>query len=334
MKRRALLLGLAALPAAMAGCASAAPSPLPPPAPPAPLHLDPLAGLFPAGGLDWIASVRPGELLRAQPLGQALSTLLPPENLDRLAAHLGFDPRLADQIVTAGYGASTLYALRVAHDPHEVEARFTERMTGTIERATDGPGVVRLTSTLGTKRRAMAVLEQSVLLFEIGPGDRLRAAVAFAQGKLKKARPALQAEPLAQLARRLGDAPALLLAPASSDSPLKGAHGLIEKAAAAGVAATPSPEGLRLRGLVLGAWDDPPTEALHRLGLTLGDLARSPVGHLIGLGEPLSPWTYGGDRDAIHVEGALDPLRLAQGLRAATSAELNELFPAQPPASK
>ena len=330
VRRRSLLLALVGgalgLPA-LAGCAPARP-PLPPPLPAPPLHLAPVTDLVAAGGLEWLLLARPAELLRASSLGKPLAGLLPAANFDALAGHLGLDVRLADVLVAASYGASSLYLVQGAHDGALVEKQFTEGLTSSPERVIDASNLTRLSGTLGTTRRAMADLEQTVAAFEVGPSGPLRAAAAFAQGKLKRAKPALRAEPLLTLAARLGDAPILFYLPSPASSPWKqGAHGLLGRAVAVGLSATPSPEGLRLRAVALGAWDDPPTEALKRLELTVRDVVQSPLGHLLGLREPLVPFSSGGDRDAIHIEGVVDAEKMTEGLRAATSAELTELFP-------
>jgi len=106
----------------------------------------------------------------------------------------------------------------------------------------------------------------------------------------------------------------------------KGAHGLLERATAIGLAATPSPKGLEVRGLLLGSWDDPPTEALRRLEKTLGDVMASPLAGLTGVREPIVPPSVAGDKEGIRFEMVVDPKRLAEGLRAATEAGLGEIF--------
>jgi hypothetical protein len=324
VRRRALLSGLGAL--SLGGCA-APPQPaipLPPAAPP--LALDPLAGLVAAGGLDWLVSARVAELGRASSLGKPLALILPPANLDLLADHLGFDLRLADELLVAGFGPTTLYLLRVAHDPAIVERLFRERLTGEVERSAEAPNLIRTGGLLGSTHRGLATLEPGVLAFEVGKPGPLRAVVAFALGKLKKARPALDSEPLKTLTTRLGDAPLRFFFPSPAAS-WKGAHGLLDRATAASVAVTPSAQGLQLRALLLGAWDDPPTVALRRLSETAQDIATSPLGRLTGLDHPIERPSLGGDREAIHLEVLVDAMKVAEGLQAATSAELRDLFP-------
>ena len=325
MKRRALLAGVGAS-LFGAGCAPKRPA-LPPPLPPAPLHLAPITDLVAAAGLSWMVIARPAELFRTSSLGPSLSLLLPRENLDRLGLHLGFDVRLADSFVIANFGESTLYLVQIPHDGPGVEKRFLERLTGSVEKSGSGTRTVRIAGNLGAERRAMVDFEQTVIAIETGPSGPLRAAIAFSEGKLKKSKPALHADPLEALARRLGDAPLSVLAPAPGRAPWgRGAHGLLANAIAIGATATPAAEGLQVRGVALGAWDEPPTQALHRLTRTIEDVVTSPLGRLTGLSEPIVPVATGGDRDAIRFEATLDAQKVAGGLRAATTATLGEIF--------
>ena len=321
MKRRGALLALSSL--ALPACASA-PPPLATPLPAPPLHLAPVTDLFAAAGLDWLVMLRPSELART--MAAQIAKVLPAANLDKLAAHLGFDVRLADALVIGGYGETTLYAIQVVHDGRAAEQRFAERLSSDVERATDGR-IRRTSGRIGTVPRAFADLDETVLLYEVGAPGPLKAALAFSQGKLKRAKPALATEPLAELQKRLGDAPVLAMAPRPSRVGwVQGAHGLLSHATSIGGAATPDAEGLRLRGVALGAWDEPPTEALKRLESTVADVARSMLGRLMGLDQPLAVPSFGGDREGIRFEATVDASKLAEGLWAATSAELGELF--------
>ena len=326
MKRRDALFAFSSL--ALPACASV-PPPLPAPLPPAPLHLAPVTDLFASAGLDWLVIVRASEVWRT--MSAPIAKVLPPANLDRLATHLGFDVRLADVLVSAGYGETTLHAVQVAHDGRAAEQRFTERISSAVERVADGARIRRAAGLIGTVPRAMADLDETVLLYEIGPQGPLKAAIAFAQGKLKRAKPALAADPLAGLQKRLGDAPILAMAPRPSRVGwARGAHGLLSHATSIGAAATPEGEGLRIRGVALGAWDEPPTEALKRLEATLADVAGSMLGRLMGLDTPIVAPSFGGDREGIRFEAVVDAGKLAEGLWAATSAELSELFGRRP----
>lgn len=322
MLRRAFFQGcVGAL--ALAACTPAAP-PKPPPREVPRLHLDPLSDLLPAGGLDGLLMLRWGELLRTQ--DAQLRPILSPEGLDALGGYLGFELRLIEELLVATYGATTLYLLRAPHDPQKVERLFRERLTDEQRRSNDGPGVARVTGRIGNVPRGLATLLPDVLAYEIGPTGPLKAVVAFAQEKLKKARPALTVEPLASAAAKLGDAPIRLFFP-SPASAWQGAHGLLERATAAAIALTPQGTDLALEALLLGAWDDPPTEALRRLDLTLKDLTSSAIGKLTGLPEPVSPYRSEGDAERLTVKATLSTERLIRGLRDITQAPLDELFP-------
>ncbi|MFO0658563.1 MAG: hypothetical protein U0165_01830 [Polyangiaceae bacterium] len=228
--------------AAGEGCAK--PKPVQPIAPePVPLHVKPLTDLVAAAGLSWIVVARPAELRRAATFKSALAQLIPDENLAALGGYLGFDPRMIDNAVVAGSGDSMLTLLDVVHDAKVVEKKFVERITSTVERADDGRGLIRLSGLIGTRRRALALLEPTALAWESGPSGPLRATCAFALGKLKKAKPALMAEPLLTLSKKLGDAPLIVMAPAPTRDQWSGAHGLLEHATAVGLLPRPGPKG-------------------------------------------------------------------------------------------
>jgi hypothetical protein len=319
VRRRSLLLGA---PAALAGCGPSAPARAP--APRLSLHLDPLTDLAPAGGLEALAVLRWADVLRA--LDGPARPLLPDGNLDALRLHLGLDPRRIEHLVVASYGKTTLYLLAGSHDPRLVERQFADRLTDEVVRGNEGPGIVRLQGVIGTTPRALATFLPDVVALEVGPPGPLRAAIAFAQGRLKKARPALSAPPLASLAPRLPDAPIRLYFPSPPPS-AGGAHGLLDRTAAAAFALTPDGPRLRLHGALLGAWGDDPTEALRRLDLTVRDVTASPLGHLTALDEPLDAYRSSADGDLLLLDGAIDLARLARGLHDITSASLTELFP-------
>jgi hypothetical protein len=268
--------------------------------------------------------IRWGEVFRL--LGPQVQLLLPPDGLDALGQYLGFDLRQIEELLVGTYGPTTVYLLRVPHDPIRVERLFRERLTDDQRRSSDGPGVIRMTGRIGSAPRGLATLLPDVLAFEVGPPGLLKAVVAFAQEKLKKARPALAAEPLSGAADRLGDGPIRLFFP-SPEASWKGAHGLLERATAAAFSLRPSGGNLALRAVLLGAWDEPPTEALRRLSLTVEDVAGSSVGRLTGLNEPVEPYRVEGDGEVLRLTGALSAEKLARGLRDITRAPMDELFP-------
>ncbi len=315
---------------ALSGCGAPAPprSPLPPPIPAKPLHLAPLTDLVAAGGLEWLVVIRPAELLRSPVVRPAVLRVLPDERLGRLEATMGFDVRQADAALAAGFGPSTLFLIAVPHDGPRVTRLFGERLSSEVRRTDAGHRIVRVEGKLGVERRALVDLEESVVGLEAGPSLPLRAATAFAEEKLKRARPALAAPPLDALWTRLGDAPIVAVAPRSSlEAWRSGAHGVLARALSVGLSATPTERGLVLRCVVMGPWDDQAKEAADRLRLTVADLEKAPIGRLLGLDKPLSKEdVVTAERDAIALVREVDAGALAEGLWAATSAETRELF--------
>lgn len=323
MRRRTLLQGGAGA-LLLAGCTKQPPPPRPPPREVPRLHLEPLSDLLPAGGLDSLVQVRWAEVLRT--LGAQLYPLLPPPKLDLLSEYLGFELRLIEELWIASYGSTTLYLMRVPHDPEKVERIFRERLTSDQKRSADGPGAVRMTGRIGTTPRGIATLLPDVLAFEIGTTGPLLATVAFAQEKLKKSKPALVVEPLLEADQKLEDAPIQAFFPSPTTS-WQGAHGLLERATAAAFSLKIQEKNLVLKAILLGAWDDPPTEALHRLDLTVKDLSNSTLGKLIGLNESVNAYRTIGNADMLTVEGTLSIELLVRGLHDITQASLSELFP-------
>ena len=322
MRRRSLLQGCAG--GLLLGGCGAPPPPRPPPREVPRLHLDPLSDLVPAGGLDTLVQVRWGQVLRA--LDTQLQPLLSPAGLDALGEYLGFELRLIEELVVATFGPTTLYLLRAPHDPEKVERLFRGRLSGEQKRSNDGPGVARVTGRIGVTPRGLATLLPDVLAYEVGPTGPLRAVVAFAQEKLKKARPALVAEPLAEVAERLGDAPIRAFFPTPAAS-WQGAHGLLPRASGGAFALSLQGTDLALRAVLLGEWGDPPEEALRRLELTRKDLTGSALGHLLGLEEPVEAYRQEGDARLLSLSAVLSTERLVRGLRDITRASLDELFP-------
>ena len=314
----------------MFGCAPSAPKVASVPEAPAGLHLSPLSDLAPAGGLRWIVLARAGELVQPAALGRPLAEILAVERLEALAELLGFDARLADDVVVADYGTSTLFLFRVAHDPEIVERRFRERIPGEIVRVVHEPRIVRVTGAVGRSVRSLVLLDGHVVALEIGGESYARAAVGFAREKLRRAKPALETEPLASLVRGLrehADPPLLLLAPNPAADPwTKGAHGLLQVTTAVGMAATPKDGALSVELRATGQYGDSLEPVRERLEATVKDLVTSPLGSLTGLREPLSDYAYEVGPERLQVRCTWDALRLAGGLRAATAASLAEIF--------
>jgi hypothetical protein len=328
-----LLLG------ALTACRAAPPATPPLQAPASKLKLDPLVALAPAAGLDWLVELRPREVWEDPVLGPAAAIVVPPDRLDEFGRrHGGIDLRRVSSLVVAEYGGATLALARAAVEPTEVEAAFSARAEVVEGRAVDGV-VTRCWGTVGGERQELALFGREAVGLERGPRDLgplsssgrnpLRAAVYFAQGRLKRALPALAAEPLAHGAALVGDAPIRAFAP----GPFTGAWGgglggLLRAATAVVAAARPAAHGTGLVAsvLLMGAWGREAAAATQRLAAAFRVLADDPLGRLLGINQPLEEPRLSADAEALRLVVQLDPVTIARGLRAATGAKISEIM--------
>jgi hypothetical protein len=325
VNRRHLLRAFAAI---LAGCARRAPALAPPPE--TPLRLDPLADLAPSAGLEWIVLIEPGALGDAWPV---LYALVPEERFSAFAArHGGVDPRKADEILVASYPKTTLVLARTLLDPEKVERAFVEHAIRIEGRAVDhqaGPEttIVRTWGEVGSRREQLALFGRRACGLEIGAFGPLRAAILFAQNKIRKASPVFRAPPLDHAAAALGHAPARLFFPGPFEGDLAlGMGGLLHITTAVGVAADPAPGRVRVRIALFGIEEKDMGAASQRLLATFDTLAQSGLGRLCGLDRPKKGPTTGHSDDTLILEVELDPLLLGKGLNDATQATVTQLL--------
>jgi hypothetical protein len=330
MTRREALAFLGALGAA--ACGAHPPPGAAAPAPPS-WRLDPVVDLVPAAGLSWLVTARARELLADARLAPAVAAVLPPERFDAFAAsHGGLDLRRCDELAVAGFGDTALAIARTRFEPALVEAAFAKGALAVESRAVEG-GVVRFWGSVGAEREQVALLGGEGIAVERGRLGPLRAAIYFAEGKLKRARPALRADPLAAAAALLGDAPVRAFAPGPfAGEWAAGLGGLLGVTTALGLAVTVEPRPaagevtLHGRVVLCGAWGDEAPAAAQRLGAAFQLLARDPLGRLLGLDHPFEEPHVSGQPDALRLDVLLDPFVLARGIHAATDAKIAEVM--------
>ena len=304
-------------------------------APTAPaLRLDPIVDLVPAAGLVWLIEARAAELFADPALAPAVALVLPPAAPRRLrrgatgASTSGAIPQLA----VAGYGEAILALARTPAAARRASRRpFAARALDVEGRAVEG-GVTRFWGSIRGDREADRALRRPGRgRLERGHLGPLRAAIYFAQGKLRRALPALRAEPLARTAALLGEAPLRAFAPGPFTGEwAAGLGGLLRAttAMAAAVAPVARPPGVALRAHVLlaGAWGSDASSAAGRLGAAFQVLANDPLGRLLGIDHPLEEPRVSGDAEALHLEVVLDAGLLARGIHAATDAKIGEVM--------
>jgi hypothetical protein len=238
-------------------------------------------------------------------------------------------------LIVASYPEAVLTMAEVLFDPAHVEAAFAAQALAVEGRAIEGD-VIRTWGTITpgpeATREQLAMLGLEAVALEKGHLGPLRAALAFAQGKLHRSLPALRAEPLRRAAALLGDAPARAFAPGPFESEwASGLGGLLRASTAAAVSMWPrgSENGtanLFFRVVLLGAWDADAPAAAERLRAAFDVLANDPLGKLMGVDHPVQSPRTTGSPDALVLEVSLDALSLARGLRAATAGTVADIM--------
>ena len=327
-RREALaLLGLLATATACGPRAVASPSTPPLPS----LVLEPLVSLVPAAELVWLIDAGVEELLASPTLAPGVALVLPPPRLDAFAEqHGGIDLRRVSRLVLAQYPGATLALAGVTVQAARVEAAFAARAVDVEGRAVEG-GVTRLWGTVGGDREQLGDFGGKAVGLERGRLGPLRAAIYFAQGKLKRALPALRAEPLARTSRLLGDAPLRAFASGPFDGEwAAGLGGLLRATTAVGASLRPSdraPGGaLEVQVVLDGGWGTDAPRAAERLAAAFQLLATDPLGRLLGIDHPLEEARVSGDDGALRLRVLLDPLTVGRGLKAATDARISEIM--------
>lgn len=328
MRRAAAALALACL----FGCGAKAPPAAPPEPPATPLHLSPACDLVPAAGLSWVVEASPRAIAQADDLIPAIATIVPESRLQLFAAsHGGVDPRQVEDLCIARYGATTLTVARTPIDPARVAKAFDDRSTKAVVRAklVARPAVVRLAGERAGEPERLVLFGREALAFEEGRAGPLRAAEAFALGKLRRAAPALRGAALAHAAHVAGDAPLRAFAPGPFEGEAaRGLGGLLRATTAVAVAATPvrGTPAIAVRLVLTGGWGEDASAASERLAAAAHVLAESGVGKLFGLDRPLEGPRVRTTRDALVLEVTLDAAALARGMHDALDAEIHEIM--------
>lgn len=326
---RTFVLGLAL---ALVACGSKKPA-APPGPPPVPLHLEPACDLAPAAGLSWIVEVKPRAIAQIADLIPAVALVLPEDRLDAfMKAHGGVDLRQVKDLCIARYEHASLSIATVPLHPEKLDAAFEASATSTVTRTVlaPNPPVVRLSATSGDEPRQLLVLGRDAAVLERGKAGPLRAAEAFAFGKLKKASPALAGAALRRASDVLGSAPqvrAFAAGPFEGEA-AGGLGGLLRAATAVGLSARWTGKGanVAVRLVLTGAWGEDASAATDRLGAAVHVLSESPVGRLFGLNHPVEAPTVHVEPEALVVDAVIDADALAKGVHDAVDADVAEIM--------
>lgn len=331
--RRGALFTLAA---ATVGCGGAPRGERDKPPPP-PLKLAPISDLCPAAGLSWLVVAAPKAIVSAPELTLAMGELLKASRFEDFQKRYGVDLRSQDEIVVAGYGASTLALTRGFLDPAAVERAFATRAI-VDERRVAASGIVEIDGRVGVRRERLIVFGVRGAGLERAEGDTpsrgptpIRAARLFAEERLHRAKPALASEPLQSARVALGDGYGLsaFFAGPFDGEWARGAGGLLRVATAASLgirALAGSEPGGRLEIVIalLGRFDD--EAAKSRFGATIDRVLASDIGRLVATDQPVEPLRVDTTPYGLRARVVVRALPFFRGLYAATDASAEELF--------
>ncbi|MDB4942712.1 MAG: hypothetical protein JWP97_2246 [Labilithrix sp.] len=328
---RAAAGALAALVSASLACGPAPPA-APPAAPETPLHLAPACDLVPAAGLAFVVDARPRAIAETPDLIPVIALVVPEARFDAFArSHGGVDVRQVTDLCVARYRESWLTVARTAFDPATVEKAFADRMTHPGSRRIEvaNPPVVRTWGEVNGEPQQLVVFGREAIALEQGRAGPVRAAEAFAVGKLRRASPALRSATLLRVSELLEDAPARLFAPGPFEGDLAaGLGGLLRATTALGVAVrfAGPPARLAVRLVLTGAWGKDAPVAAERLAAAVHVVSESALGHLLGIDRPLEAPRVRALEDALVVDAVVDGAPLARGLHDAVDAEIGEIL--------
>jgi hypothetical protein len=315
-------------------CGASCGSPPPPAPPPAPaqVHVDRACDVAPAAGLSWALAVEPRAIAEIPDLIPAIARVLPEKRMSAFAAaHGGVDPRTVEDLCVARYDGVILTIARTTFDRGRVERAFEERATRVETRAevARDPSIVRLTGTVNGEPEKLALLGDRAIAYEQGNGRSvLRAAEAFALGKLKRARPALRSSALARASEVLGDAPVRIFAPGPFEGETaQGLGGLLQvtTAIAASARFAGPPARIAVRVVLTGAFRDLDAAA-ERFAAAANVLSESVAGRLFGLHDPIASPRVHVAGDALVLDATIDGDALSRGIHDALDAEVSEIM--------
>jgi hypothetical protein len=238
------------------------------------------------------------------------------------------DLRSASEIVVAGFDSVTLGLASADVELARVEAAFLARADSEEGRAIENE-VTRFWGTVGGTREQVAVMGHGAVGFERGRLGPMRAVIGFAAGKLRRARPALAAEPLAAAAARIGQAPLRAFAPGPFDEEWsRGFGGLLRATTAVAAAVRPVERtgGVALTVALTGAWGSDAASAAARFGSAFRVLADDPFGRLAGMDRPLDGPRTAADAAALTLDVVWDAGNLARGIKDVTDASVGEIM--------
>jgi len=305
---------------------------VPPPPPPTPLHVEPACDLAPAAGVHWVIDAKPRHIAEIPDLIPAIGLVLPEDRLKMFsAAHGGMDLRQIKDLCIAQYKNAQLDVAVSPLDPDKVANAFDARLPEPSARAilNANPKVLRLGGKVVEEDQQLLVFGVQAVALERGAPGPLRAAEAFAFGRLHKAQPALRGAALKRAAEVLGEAPIRAFAAGPFEGDVaRGLGGILKATTAVGASAAWAQHNadLDIRVVLIGAWGEDGPAAAERLSASANVLSDSAVGRLFGFDKPIKSPRAHVEGDALVLEATVDGNALAKGLHDALDADVADIM--------
>lgn len=304
-----------------------------------PIELPPLVDLAPAAGLDMLLDAHPRDVLGHAELLPLLAMVVPDVEFRAFAAkHGGVDPRALEDLVVATYGESTLVLGLGDFDGPSLERAFSDRTTRVTLRAIDRRGgplssIVRVEGAPEADHLALVMFGRRAIGLEThavtGRAGPLRVSELFAMNRLARAKPALRAPPLDVAMRAMGNAPVRVFFPGPFEGETgNGLAGLLRAATAVAIAVRVGDTSATFDVTVslFGAWNEDAPKAGQRFAAAVENMTRSDLGRLCGWHEPIQGPDLTTSPTILTVSARIDAVKLAQGARAATRGQIEEIM--------
>ncbi len=312
-------------------CAPAPVAPVRSEPPPTPRYSGRLEDYVPAAGLRWLIRGSPAKLAESQSFRPALDVLVSQERWRAVAQTSGFELESLPRAVIAGFDFGTLYLLELPGPTAErARERFAARQIHDVTRRTPDPNVTVLTGLSEGKPIGLVTIDERVLAYAVGDPTLWRVVEAYARGKLK-AKTAFQGAALKGQDATTDAAPIAAHVPGPfSERWQDAAGGLLSVATSLSAKLSPNGPGQATLELALDG-DFTGANAAERLHAAYMSVAASSTGTLLGLGSALDARAIANEtNDHITLLVPLKLIEIAKGARAATSADLDEIFRLSP----
>jgi len=314
-------------------CARGSPK-SPSPVAPQPRYSGRLEDYVPAAGLRWLVRGSPAKLAESQSFRPALTLLVSSERLSAVAHTTGFALETLPRGVIAGFDLGTLYLAELpAKNAAEARQRFESRQIRDVTRRSPDPNIVVLSGMNAGIPVGLVTLDERVVAYGVGDPTLWRVVEAYARGKLR-AKSAFDGAALAGQAKESDEAPLAVHVPGPFDERWqRAAGGLLEITTSLSAKVTPSGPGRALFELTLHG-DFASSNAAERLRSTYMAVAGSSTGTLLGLSNALDARAVlSSDDQRVELSVPLPITEVARGAKAATSADLDEIFRLSPASS-